>query len=121
MPTNTAEYQREWRAKNREKARGHSRKYMQTEAGRQKNREANARYKKNNTHKISAKNILRNAIRRGEITPESRCEECGEETRLHGHHDNYLYPFEVRWLCPPCHKEHHATIIEACCESLDDN
>jgi predicted Fe-S protein YdhL (DUF1289 family) len=36
------------------------------------------------------------------------CEVCGA-TRVHGHHDDYSRPLDVRWLCPRHHSEHHAT------------
>lgn len=34
------------------------------------------------------------------------CEQCGE-LQVHGHHDDYTKPLEVRWLCPPCHRDWH--------------
>ena len=120
MTTNSSEYSREWREKNRSAARAHSRKYNKSEKGAAKNREGSLKYMKKNTEKVRAQQLVRNAVRRGDITPEVRCEECGEETKLHGHHDNYSCPLDVRWLCPPCHKEHHAAITEACCEAINE-
>lgn len=35
------------------------------------------------------------------------CEVCGAAP-AHAHHDDYSRPLDVRWLCPPHHREHHA-------------
>lgn len=46
-------------------------------------------------------------LRRGKLV-KLRCETCGsDESEMH--HDDYDRPLEVRWLCRPCHLEHHAT------------
>lgn len=85
------------------------------------NREAAARYRKNRD-KILAKNKKRlednpiehtarmrfaARVRGGYIIPPLKCEGCGDERSLHGHHDDYSKPLEVRWLCVPCHMRHH--------------
>lgn len=36
------------------------------------------------------------------------CERCGRRRRVQAHHDDYDKPLEVRWLCPPHHREWHA-------------
>ena len=35
------------------------------------------------------------------------CERGGPAVGVHGHHDDYYKPLEVRWLCPKCHMERH--------------
>jgi hypothetical protein len=40
------------------------------------------------------------------------CEGCGAEKRLHGHHEDYGKPLEVRWLCGMCHKARHREMLE---------
>jgi len=42
-----------------------------------------------------------------------KCEECGETRKLHGHHDDYSKPKQVRWLCGRCHAEFHAALRRA--------
>ena len=55
--------------------------------------------------------VVRNAIRLGTIV-KGPCEQCGNPKRVHGHHDDYTKPLEVRWLCPTCHGNHHAQLNE---------
>lgn len=38
------------------------------------------------------------------------CEVCGEP-KAEAHHDDYSKPYDVRWLCRPCHKAHHASEV----------
>ncbi len=53
-----------------------------------------------------AYNEMEKATRRGELTPEP-CEVCGAE-KVDAHHDDYLKPLEIRWLCRKHHRLHHA-------------
>lgn len=55
---------------------------------------------------------VRGAIRRGELIKPTSCEVCGKETRsklLHGHHEDYSKPLEVRWICVKCHRVSHSS------------
>ena len=54
----------------------------------------------------AAQVAVSNAVRDGRIKRQP-CENCGEE-RVHGHHDDYAKPLDVRWLCARCHHRHHA-------------
>ena len=64
----------------------------------------NAKYPK----KYIAKNAVNNAIRDGRLLKPNACEVCGaEHNSIHGHHDDYSFPLQVRWLCPPCHFAWH--------------
>ncbi len=59
-----------------------------------------------------ARNVLRDAVRRGNITKPGSCEHCGKlclKQNLHGHHPDHSKPLEVEWLCPACHSEEHRT------------
>lgn len=55
--------------------------------------------------------LLNRAIRQGKIERQP-CEVCGGEP-AHGHHDDYDAPYDVRWLCPPCHAREHQQLAEA--------
>lgn len=56
--------------------------------------------------KERARDVLKKAVRHGRIVKPACCEECGKPTpkrSLEGHHSDYTKPFQVRWLCRPCH------------------
>lgn len=59
------------------------------------------KYREENPKKWSAHQKVGKAIRSGQLVPQP-CEQCGN-TDVHGHHDDYDKPLEVRWLC----SEHH--------------
>ena len=77
-------------------------------------REARLAYRKkwkaNNAIKNSAGSLARKAVATGLLTKASSCEQCGKASAaIHGHHDDYSKPLDVRWLCPLCHAAwHHA-------------
>ena len=54
-----------------------------------------------------AQNLVYNAVRSGRLV-RGPCERCGKRTGVHGHHDDYSKPLEVRWLCGPCHGRVHS-------------
>jgi len=57
-----------------------------------------------------------NAIKRGDLVRPTHCEACGGSGRypIHAHHPDYRKPFEVMWLCRPCHWiEHNRVSREA--------
>ena len=61
-----------------------------------------------NLEKKQASNKVNNAIKKGDLTKPLACSDCGiSGVRIHGHHDDYSKPLEVRWLCSPCHHEWH--------------
>jgi hypothetical protein len=54
--------------------------------------------------RLRAKQLVRNAIRRGDLTRKP-CEVCGD--RAQAHHDDYSKPLVVRWLCTVHHGYEH--------------
>lgn len=70
------------------------------------------RYKEKYPNKYKAHNIVSNAIRDGKLFKES-CEVCGSEDNIHAHHDDYLKPLNIRWLCAACHSQWHRDNGEA--------
>lgn len=89
------------------------RAYAQTEAGKEAGRKAKKRYISQNPNKRAAHVILGNAIRDGKIIKSQKCEDCGSTKKIHGHHDDYAKPLEVRWLCSVCHNQWHKENGEA--------
>lgn len=47
------------------------------------------------------------AVRTGKISKPKCCSNCGADTHLHAHHDDYSKHLQVVWLCVPCHKDRH--------------
>lgn len=43
------------------------------------------------------------AIKRGDILKSAECSACGANKNVVAHHDDYLKPLEIRWLCSKCH------------------
>ena len=66
------------------------------------------RYREINSDKYLAHNAVNNAIRDRKLFKPTLCEDCKEPGKLHGHHDDYSKPLEVRWLCPRCHSLFHS-------------
>jgi len=57
------------------------------------------------------------AIKKG-ILARLPCERCGA-IKVHGHHDDYRKPLELRWLCPSHHKGTHLKLnSEGLCPQL---
>jgi hypothetical protein len=56
-----------------------------------------------------ARVILGNAVKAGKIQRQP-CEGCGSTSHIHAHHEDYLKPLDVIWLCPICHGKRHREI-----------
>ena len=82
--------------------------YSQTGQGKEKGNEAKKRWSENNAIKRGAATIVGNAVRDGRLKKQYSCSECNiSGVRIHGHHEDYAKPLEVRWLCSACHSEWH--------------
>lgn len=64
-------------------------------------------WQERNKQKHSAHIKVHNAVRSGKLVRPKVCSDCDNESRLHGHHEDYNKPLEVIWLCPKCHREKH--------------
>jgi hypothetical protein len=70
------------------------------------------KYRANNPNKYVATNMVNNAIRDKKLFKQP-CEVCGKTKKIHGHHDDYAKPLNVRWLCDEHHKQWHSKNGEA--------
>lgn len=91
----------------------HSNRLENLERYRQHDRDRGARgnpkkYVTENQRK--AHNALNNAIRDKRVM-KNGCDICGR--KAHAHHDDYLKPLEVRWLCAEHHQHWHMVHGEA--------
>lgn len=83
--------------------------YQKTIQGKNAGRKAKIKWKMNNLDRRAAHVIFGNAIKKGQIIKKP-CEICGSVYRIHGHHDDYTKPLEVKWLCSKHHKEVHKNV-----------
>ena len=68
-------------------------------------------YQKDFPNKVRAHRAVNDAIRRGKLK-QLPCQVCGMLGTV-AHHDDYLKPLQVRWLCPAHHAEWHTKNGEA--------
>jgi len=64
-------------------------------------------YREKYPNKYKAHCIVNNAIRSKKLFKEDICEVCAGGFYVEAHHDDYLRPLNVRWLCACCHKQWH--------------
>lgn len=102
------DYHQQYRESHRELFSDATRSWR--EANPDARREYARRYDELNREKRRAHFALKNEVRKGRIVPPACCEQCGAEQRLHGHHEDYSKPLDVRWLCPICHAWLHAAV-----------
>jgi len=112
---------REHRAANIERCRAYDRmrgltekrkrmasEYAKTPAGIASSRKAKDAWAARNPEKKAATTAVGNAVRDRRLFKEP-CEACGNK-KAQAHHDDYLKPLSVRWLCSACHSLHHRTM-----------
>ncbi len=82
--------------------------YSKTEDGKIAANKAKKKWSESNSIKKAASILVNNRIKSGAIVKPKNCEACNASgIRIHGHHDDYSRPLEVRWLCSKCHCKWH--------------
>lgn len=106
-----SDYYREYdrnRFKNDKKVKERHKRYQSSDRGKESIKKARLKYINKNPVKRAAHVILGNAIRDGKVIKIYQCEVCGTKKGIiHGHHDDYSKPLNVRWLCAEHHKQWH--------------
>lgn len=98
---------RDHRTKNIDKIRAYDR-----DRGNRQSLEDLQKYRKKYPNKYRARRMVANAIKSKKLFKEP-CEMCGKAETVHAHHDDYLKPLNVRWLCATHHHQWHAKNGEA--------
>ena len=70
------------------------------------------KYRADYPNKYRAHTKVNNEKRKGNLV-EKPCEICGSTDRIHAHHDDYLEPLNIRWLCAVHHHQWHSKHGEA--------
>lgn len=55
--------------------------------------------------------IYRAALRSGKLAKPEKCQVCGIRKAAHGHHQDYLDPLKVTWLCEFHHRAIHSKTL----------
>lgn len=94
-PKRTARNRQRWKQENRAKVAAMS-----------------ASWERKNPEKTRAQSTVAYAIKKGDLVRPDACEDCGESCMPHAHHPDYSKPYEVMWLCRPCHGKAHKRYAE---------
>ena len=89
------------RWKNVDKIRAYDR-----DRGNRQSPEYGKMYRESQPMKEKARRNVTNAVQGGKLS-RGCCEICGVDSPVHGHHDDYNKPLDVRWLCVAHHKQWH--------------
>ena len=87
--------------RNYDKARGNRQGYEYTKE-----------YRERFPNKYKCHSLVNSAIKSKKLFAEP-CEVCGSEDNVHAHHDDYLKPLNIRWLCCAHHSQWHKKNGEA--------
>ncbi len=69
-------------------------------------------WQKSNPEAVKASYLLRESIRKGQISRSKKCSKCREVNRIVAHHPNYKEPLNIIWLCTSCHKLIHNVLTK---------
>lgn len=104
------EYYREYDRKrsNRPDRVAARKEYAKTPEGISAANAAKKRHAEKNRAKKVVSQMVNNAVRDGKLKKLYVCQSCNKTgCRIEGHHDDYRYPMDVRWLCSSCHRAWH--------------
>ena len=85
----------------------HLKRYRKTKVGMANTKKAVYKSIKKHQNKQNARALVHYHISVGNLCKPSRCQKCSKKITLQAHHEDYLQPLKVRWLCRPCHDIEH--------------
>jgi len=77
-----------------------------------KNNEQRNEWSKQNRHKRNANQKLSRSVLKGIVIRKFVCEKCPSDIKVEAHHEDYLKPLDVVWLCSKCHHLRHKELRE---------
>ena len=106
MSTNSRDYQRQWRANNRDKVREYQRKWAESDKGQQTLRAREQRLV--GTLESKARKMIKNRLNRKKMPYASffLCTDCNDRAQ-HYHHEDYSLWWSIEPLCHACHGKRH--------------
>ena len=105
-------YLKKWRSENRDKTRAHCKKWYDSKGlehfkdNRERTSKYRAKLRRDNPLVSKARDLYSWAVKSGKLMRQP-CELCNSTENVHGHHEDYTKPLEVRWLCRKHHGEAH--------------
>lgn len=99
---------RDYYRRNKDKVSKKVYEYKHTEKGKRVMNESAKKWKESNPKKYLSHLAVKQGLKYGFIEKKD-CEVCGDP-EVHAHHDDYDKPWDVVWLCPQHHKDHHAKL-----------
>ena len=95
----------EHRAANIEAVRAYDRTRAKEPGRRARSKKVSDAWRERGPAARAAHCLVAHALRDGRLS-RGKCEACGG-LRVHAHHDDYLRPLDVRWLCAEHHRAWH--------------
>jgi hypothetical protein len=87
---NVRKKSKEWKSKNREKLNNYLKEHVNK-----------------NPLKVRARKIVNYHIQKGNMTRPIKCSKCIKECKPEAHHEDYMKPLDIIWLCRSCHGKEH--------------
>lgn len=103
-----------------EKGKRNKKRYVGSDKGCIMVKERSRKNRERFPEKCRARDVLNNAVKSGKIKAPSNCIVCSKRRKLHGHHDDYDNPLEVRWMCQKCHDTEHGRLDDPWAERVLD-
>ena len=106
---------RGYRTDRKEKVKEDRIKRTSTKTGREKDNAYKREHYRKNKEKKAANVLVHRAVQTGVLKKSKNCERCGKRkpaNTIEGHHEDYLKPLDVIWLCTSCHGLRHREINE---------
>ncbi len=84
-------------------------KYKTDESFREKKKKEVRDRRKKSPEKMRARSVFSKHVVAGKIIRPKVCSHCkrSDKKRIEGHHEDYIKPFDVIWLCTSCHQKLH--------------